>query len=77
MLPWPPCFLRHCTVLIFHSSFLAGTGAVFQGILNTEIPVGTNVKYSGYCAIRSNPKKVSALHSSTIIISGANIEKMV
>ena len=36
-----------------------GTGAIFHGCLSTELPADRSAKYSGYCAVRSRPKKVS------------------
>ena len=35
-----------------------GTGAVFRGKLSTELPADRSARYSGYCAVRSKPKKV-------------------
>ncbi|XP_003387001.1 PREDICTED: complex I intermediate-associated protein 30, mitochondrial-like [Amphimedon queenslandica] len=37
-----------------------GTGSVFEGVLNTSIK-NTELKYSGYCAIRSKPVKYRSL----------------
>lgn len=36
-----------------------GTGAVFQGTLNCDVPQSSSAKYSGYCAIQSKPMAVS------------------
>lgn len=36
----------------------AGTGAKFHGYLNPQRPPGSSPRYSGYCAIRSKPRKV-------------------
>ena len=40
----------------------AGTGALFQGSLSTEIPRGSSAKHSGFCAIQSKPGKVCNIH---------------
>lgn len=36
-----------------------GGKAVFRGNLSTELPQATSVKYSGMCAIRAQPHRVS------------------
>ena len=41
-----------------------GTGVVFSGRLDTGLPTDQSAKYSGYCAIRSKPKKVRWLKFS-------------
>ena len=38
----------------------AGTGVVFSGHLDPTPPLDQSARYSGYCAIRSRPKKVTA-----------------
>lgn len=35
-----------------------GGRAVFKGYISTELPVATDVKYSGMCSIRAQPKRV-------------------
>ena len=42
---------------MFKSGY-AGTGAIFHGKLDTELPADRSAIHSGYCAIRSTPIKV-------------------
>lgn len=43
-----------------------GTGAMFNGRLDPSLPTDMSAKHSGYCAIRSKPKKVSVVPMSKI-----------
>jgi NADH dehydrogenase [ubiquinone] 1 alpha subcomplex assembly factor 1 len=45
------------------------SGAIFAGILSTNVSLTSNMKYSGYCAIRSQPIKGSLFSSKVIDMS--------
>lgn len=69
---------------LMHSEHV-GTGVLFSGHLDPTPPLDQSARYSGYCAIRSRPKKVLSASLGVMTVAtylfkykhgGANIIKV-